>query len=1276
MKSAPTDGATDLSIKYPSLGTFGIIRENHALRRRIHRLIVRPRVNPRAAAVTISVLLLIVAFLLTPEHTHLRQVQAQNEGICGRTPEVRDVILLQVQRDLPTATCADVTSAELAAITVFNVSDPITGVFLGYIQNYSNSTLLGSDFAGLTSLSELEISASPMLKSIPANAFMGTPALTRLLIHTTGVETIHERALAGLGNLQVFQLSRNPISELPPNLFRDGTSLNEIHIIENTVQFIPNGLFNNLSSLGQLSLDGNRISVIDNDAFQGLSSLTDLHLTDNEISRLPDGVFEDLSSLANLWLVRNELSTLPADIFSGATGLQTLRLQGNLDLQTIDAGAFNGLGELTRLELQDSGLISLPEDVFEPLDDSLGALTLHGNNLTSLPEDIFDGLTGLRTIFLRNNELASLPEEVFEGLVALRWLDLESNELTDLPDDIFDPLDDSLRWLFLSNNKISTLQDDVFDGLHVLNWLLLGGNSLEALPTNLFEPLDNSLAVLKLHDNEIAMLHEDIFDGLTGLTDLDLRDNQLAALHENIFDGMAALEFLSLANNQLASLETDLFDPLDDSFLILHLEGNTIASLDQQIFDGLTGLRRLYLAGNQIASMHADLFDPLDEDLQTLVLGSNDLTALPVDIFDGLTGLTGLDLSCNSIAALDLTRFSPFAASLISLDISGNPFNPQPTSAAVRAALTNLVTLGLGANTECRLPNDATLTSLSVQNAELVPSFDPAITGYRVEVPSSAQHVTIAFAVSDPLAVFTVDTDDTAPFEDAAPDLPGYQLQLGMTGYGYGPQGRRFSIHVTSENGLVTKIYDVEVIRRFPVAKETRLVELALKDIALDSEFESDDEVYDVKVLADVTQVTVVAVPVDTNATTEVVLDGVRYPEGAVDLLLGWNDIYINVTAEDGKTKRSYRVSVLRGTPQPRASSLQKILRIEPSIRSVKLSAGDEVALSVEVWGRQGLKDNGLADKAPSDGRPAIVWSSSGGGSFQEGRVRAEWRDGVANDREVVFVAPDEPGTMTVSASVLDSGDCLSRQEDETEEEHEVRCRAEIEVTVVRRVTAQIIETAPVNPAGVIPATLSDEDGVAYAILTPVDGGNFAGDGYSLVAGAGAVANGEYIGVSMASAGDASNVGMTWHRYTLGGLRYAIGVVDADGESVSDYGLNEAITACVPLPSELRGNISDIVLAATDASGGTAVLSTSVKITPDGVSVCGKLSTLPVTVAVGKAGSPPEVVAPADEVVVEDPLPDTGGFAPLTPWLIWLALAGMFVTAAGLAAVRRSRRVF
>ena len=354
--------------------------------------------------------------------------------------------------------------------------------------------------------------------------------------------------------------------------------------------------------------------------------------------------------------------------------------------------------------------------------------------------------------------------------------------------------------------------------------------------------------------------------------------------------------------------------------------------------------------------------------------------------------------------------------------------------------------------------------------------------------------------------------------------------------------------------------------------------------------------------------------------------------------------------------------------------SVARILRIEPSIRAVTVSPGDQFALSVEVWGRQGLPDNGLADKDPADSRPEFVWSSDGSGTFNEGRVRSEWRDDEANDREVTFVAPSVSGTMTVTASLLDSAECLAQQDDETSADHEARCTARIEITVVRGSVIQPDVTAPVNPHGEIPETLTDTEGVAYAVFTPVDGGSFVGDGYLLSAGSGAVANGEYIGISMTPVGDASNVGKTWHRYTLGGRVYSVDVVDSTGATIADYALGEAASVCVPMPAELRANIADIVLTAMTDDGGMTVLSTRVTITPDGVIVCGNLSSLPADVAVGKVGSPPEI----EESEIEssdEPLPDAGGAAPMLPLVVMLLMFGsLAVIVYSLAAMRLRRR--
>lgn len=349
-----------------------------------------------------------------------------------------------------------------------------------------------------------------------------------------------------------------------------------------------------------------------------------------------------------------------------------------------------------------------------------------------------------------------------------------------------------------------------------------------------------------------------------------------------------------------------------------------------------------------------------------------------------------------------------------------------------------------------------------------------------------------------------------------------------------------------------------------------------------------------------------------------------------------------------------------------------RILRIEPQIVSIAVRPDDEVLLSVDVWGRQNILDNSLADKAPSDGRPEFTWFTHRGGSFIEANIRAEWSNGIPDDRVVVFTAPNVPGTFTVEASIDDSVDCAVL-DGENDEQKTARCTAQFQVTVLRRAELVISTTAPVNPAGTIPETLTDSDGVAYAIFTPVEGGSFVVDGYGISAGPGAVANGEFIGVTMTPVGLADDVGQSWHRYTLSGLRYLVGVVDASGQKASEYSLTEAASVCVPLPSELRSNISDVVLAATGDDNFT-VLSTSVKIAPDGVQVCGNLSALPAVVAVGKVGPPVEPQdADGEGLAPEEELPDTGGAAIDLMLLMTMLMIGILVVRIGLTVLRRRR---
>ena len=76
-------------------------------------------------------------------------------------------------------------------------------------------------------------------------------------------------------------------------------------------------------------------------------------------------------------------------------------------------------------------------------------------------------------------------------------------------------------------------------------------------------------------------------------------------------------------------------------------------------------------------------------------------------------------------------------------------------------------------------------------------------------------------------------------------------------------------------------------------------------------------------------------------------------------------------------------------------------------------------------------------------------------------------------------------------------------------------------------------------------------------VFTPVEGGTFTGEGYSLTVDAGAVPNGEFLGIRMSDEGAASNLGMTHQRYTLGGNMYAISAVDSSQATISSYVLDD-----------------------------------------------------------------------------------------------------------------------
>ena len=337
-----------------------------------------------------------------------------------------------------------------------------------------------------------------------------------------------------------------------------------------------------------------------------------------------------------------------------------------------------------------------------------------------------------------------------------------------------------------------------------------------------------------------------------------------------------------------------------------------------------------------------------------------------------------------------------------------------------------------------------------------------------------------------------------------------------------------------------------------------------------------------------------------------------------------------------------------QGLIQPGSVAVVPISKIEPLFPSFVVSGKDKVRLVVEVFGRQGSQNQSLGDGVE------FVWTGDG-------------RTLEATGWEIVYTAPEEPGIHSVVAA-LDASECMP----EEAIEHDEACSAAFNVTVKapRVVDDDVFVEEFVDPDGEIPTVISDSDGDQFEVFTPTDGGTFDGDDFSVTAEPGAVPNGEVVGVSISEGDAASNVGDTGGRYTLGGFWYAIDVVDATGASVADYGFNKPLRVCLPLPPELRSNVSGIVMLAIRPDGSVTMLTASVFIGEAGLKVCGALSFAPVKVAVGVIGTPPSVAivepTPAIREISVGAVSPSIGFA----WM-WIAFWAMVAIVGGMLAVRR-----
>ncbi len=313
------------------------------------------------------------------------------------------------------------------------------------------------------------------------------------------------------------------------------------------------------------------------------------------------------------------------------------------------------------------------------------------------------------------------------------------------------------------------------------------------------------------------------------------------------------------------------------------------------------------------------------------------------------------------------------------------------------------------------------------------------------------------------------------------------------------------------------------------------------------------------------------------------------------------------------------------------------ILRVEPAFRNVTLFAGDKVALEVHVYGRQNVRDASLADDLN------LEWDDEATGTFQ--RVEG---------LNALYYTPRQPGTYTVTASLPEpERNCYAFRDDKE------KCEAKFNIIARRPPNSPEPEQPPINPDGKIPETITDAQGVNYKVFTPVEGGTYTRENVTFSVPPSAVPDKEIIGINITKDEPASDTETVQrNQYKLAGHWHRVNATDSAGLPLSAYRLEKPAKTCLPLPDELRTQITNVSIAQDEqGDGNLTILTSNLIITIDGPIVCATTSLLPINAAVAVTAEHAPQLPPAPIFQTShEALPETGGLQPPHPTILLLVI--------------------
>ncbi|XP_029281701.1 platelet glycoprotein V-like [Cottoperca gobio] len=545
-----------------------------------------------------------------------------------------------------------------------------------------NTTMLTIQFTNITSISEQQLYATPLLQA--------------LHLYKNHLRSLSPNLLSGVPFLNTLDLTGNKLRDLPADIFNHAP-LRNLVLKNNLIEEVKAEWLPDNSSINWLDLSGNNLTKVPVALFQKLPHLDNLDLANNRLEKIAANSLDTLTKLERLNLRNNKLDTLDASLLQNTRNLNYLLLSMN-KFNKLPHNLFQELTQLKHLSLEDNQLSHIPAGLLEPL----SSLDEEGLDLSNNPWMCDGKLVYLQRWLQKNNKTVFLPETIIcagpqslmgRSVMSLRERDLNlhalkmnlwmlltftalaecahscpdlcscsfppsgaevvcsQSSLTHFPEDGLPsnttrlsiqstnlctitathlsavPL---LNDLQLYHNNLTSLPSDLLKDVPHLNTLDLTGNHLVHLPPNVFSHA--SLRSLVLRNNLIEEAHAEWTPGNSSLTWLDLSGNRLTDVPVALLQKLPNLENLDLSDNNLHDLQPDALKNLH-RLETVNLAGNKLRSLKPTMFTHNPKLSQLFLQENRLQELPATLLQGLQR-LDLLLLNQNQMQHLPPGLLD------------------------------------------------------------------------------------------------------------------------------------------------------------------------------------------------------------------------------------------------------------------------------------------------------------------------------------------------------------------------------------------------------------------------------------------------------------------------------------------------------------------------------------------------------------------------------------------------------------------------------------------------------------------